>query len=246
MRPILPDGISAVLPAFNESAVIEHTVRATHQALRESGVRTCEVIVVDDGSSDGTRDECLRLAAELPAVRLISHSHNLGYGAALRTGFDAARMDAVFLMDSDGQFDPADISRLLQRWDGHSAVCGYREHRSDPAERRLFNAAFFAIVNARFGRSARDINCGFKLFPAALGRGLQAEGALISTELVLRARESSGIVDVAVRHSPRRTGTPTGAKPSVVMRAFGELWRLDRRRRRARHMPIAVTAATHD
>ena len=123
-------------------------------------------------------------------------------------------------------------------------VCGYREHRSDPALRRVFNAAFFTLVNARFGASARDINCGFKLFPRAAGQGLQAEGALISTELVLRARERNGIVDVAVPHAPRLTGSPTGAKPSVVMRAFTELWHLDRRLRRERRRQGAQPAAT--
>ena len=111
-------------------------------------------------------------------------------------------------------------------------VCGDRQQRSDSLLRRLNNAAFFTLVRARFGRTARDVNCGFKLFPRAVGCGLSSDGALISTELLVRAREHGhAIVDVPVPHAPRLTGAPTGARPSVVLRAFVELWRLHRRMR---------------
>ena len=234
MEPSAPASITAVLPAYNEEAIIATTVQTTHAALTATGARV-EVIVVDDGSVDGTRAECERLAASLDGVRVLVHPVNRGYGGALRTGFDAASGSAVFLMDSDGQFDPADIALLLERWDGRAVVCGYRAKRSDPLGRRLNHRAFFAVVDLLFGRTARDVNCAFKLFPAAVGRGLTAEGALICTELLVRARDRGHpIVDVAVPHHPRRTGSPTGAKPSVILRAFVELWRLRERMRRAR------------
>jgi glycosyltransferase involved in cell wall biosynthesis len=228
----LPDSVSAVLPAFNEARVIATTVRRTHAALLASGVRSFEIVVVDDGSTDGTRAEMELVQQELHDVRAISHPRNRGYGAALRTGFDTASNDAIFLMDSDGQFDPAELELLLEHWDGRTVVCGYRAHRSDPFARRVSNRAFFAIVNARLGSTARDVNCAFKLFPRQLGCGLASDGALISTELLVRARdEGYRIVNVAVSHSPRRTGTATGSNPRVVARAFKELWELDRRRR---------------
>jgi glycosyltransferase involved in cell wall biosynthesis len=97
----LPAAISAVLPALNEVAVIARTARRTHAALVASGVATIEVIVVDDGSNDGTGAAVRTLAAELPQVRLLTHPRNLGYGAALRTGFEAATGEAVWLLDSD-------------------------------------------------------------------------------------------------------------------------------------------------
>lgn len=241
----LPESVSAVLPAYNEEAVIATTVRRTHAALVATGIPVVELIVVDDGSSDRTRAECDAVVAELPEVRVIAHGRNRGYGQALRTGFEAARGSAVFLMDSDGQFDPVDIRLLLEHWDGQSVVCGDRAKRSDPFIRRLNNAAFFSLVDARFGRLARDINCGFKLFPRAAGRGLSTRGALISTELLLSAQAHGyRIVDVPVRHAPRLTGTPTGARPAVVLRAFAELWRLDRRLRHERRR-AAVVARAH-
>ena len=241
----LPESLSAVLPAFNEEAVIATTVRRVHDVMASLGLDSHELLVVDDGSRDGTRAACETVARELPDVRVISHQMNRGYGAALRTGFEAARGSAIFLMDSDGQFDPTELRRLLELWGGNTVVCGYRARRNDPAARRAYNRAFFTIVNARVGRTARDINCGFKLFPRAVGTGLTSDGALISTELLVRARDRGcTIIDVPVSHAPRLTGSSTGANPRVVLRAFGELWERDRRLRRERTQNATALDAT--
>ena len=224
--PALPT-VTAVLPAFNEAAVISDVVTRTDAALRSAGVPHWEIVVVDDGSSDDTGAQAL--AGGAPPVRVVRHEVNRGYGAALRTGFDAATQEAVWLMDSDGQFDPADISLLLHRWAPRTAVFGYRLHRQDPMMRRWNHAAFFSVVRVVSGPLVRDVNCAFKLFPREIGQGLHADGAIISTELVLRARRLEyHIVEVGVPHYPRRAGTPTGANPRVVARAFAELWRMRR------------------
>ncbi len=219
----LPGSISAVLPAYNEVAVIADTVRRTHAALSAAGVAGHEVVVVDDGSNDGTGEPVRALAAELP-TRLLIHPSNLGYGAALRTGFEAARGEAVWLLDSDGQFDPADLALLLPLWEPGSLVAGYRAQRQDPWTRRANHAAFFTLVRLLNGPTLRDVNCAFKLFARELGIGLRSQGAMISTELALRARDRGcRIVEVAVPHHPRTTGVATGAQPAVVARAFVEL-----------------------
>jgi glycosyltransferase involved in cell wall biosynthesis len=230
--------LSAILPAYNEEAVIVDTIRRTHAALATLGPPTSEVIVVDDGSTDSTRERCEKVAAELHGVRVVSHPVNRGYGAALRTGFETATGDAIFLMDSDGQFDPADLRLLLEHWSPTAVVCGCRAERRDPLIRRLNNRAFFRLVVLAFGPTARDVNCGFKLFPRALGQGLSSDGALVSTELLVRARaQGLRIIDVPVPHYPRLTGKPTGARPGVVLRAFAELWRLRRQLRQAQPSP---------
>jgi glycosyltransferase involved in cell wall biosynthesis len=230
-----PPSVSAVLPAYNEEAVIAETLRRTHAALAGLGAPAFEVIVVDDGSTDSTRSRCVDIAAALPGVRVVSHPVNRGYGAALRTGFEAARCDAIFLMDSDGQFDPADIRLLLALWSPTAVVCGCRAKRRDPLIRRVNHRVFFRLVAALFGPTAQDVNCAFKLFPRALGQRLSADGALISTELLSRARARGlRIIDTPVPHYPRLTGKPTGARPLVILRAFGELWTLRRQLRRTR------------
>jgi glycosyltransferase involved in cell wall biosynthesis len=234
----VPGGISAVLPAYNEVAVIADIVRRTHAALRALDVGDYEVIVVDDGSRDGTGDVVRALAEELPNTVLVTHERNRGYGAALKSGFAAASREAIFLMDSDGQFDPADLRRLLPHYHPRALVAGIRARRSDPWIRRANHAAFFAVVRLLLGTSLRDVNCAFKLFPRSLTVGLAAEGAMISTELALRARDLGfAVVQVPVPHYPRTTGTPTGANWRVVARAFAELWRLRRQRQRSRRGP---------
>ncbi len=219
--------ISAVLPAFNEEAVIADLVRRTAAALARN-VEHFEIVVVDDGSRDATAERA-RTAVPDPRVKVLSHPSNRGYGAALRTGFDAAGCEAVWLMDSDGQFDPEDVALLIARYGADRIVAGRRVQRQDGTARRLSNLAFFTVVRMLFGSTVADVNCAFKLFPAAAGRGLRCDGAMISTELLLRARRSGyRIVEVDVRHHPRRSGHATGADPRVVVRAFAELWRLRR------------------
>ncbi|MCA1683059.1 MAG: glycosyltransferase family 2 protein, partial [Actinobacteria bacterium] len=161
--------VTAVLPAFNEGAVIEAVVRRTAAALRSCGVERFEIVVVDDGSVDSTAELVNSLAREGLAVRVVAHESNRGYGAALRTGFAAAAHDAVWLMDSDEQFDPDDLRRLLPHYASDTAVMGYREHRRDPWLRRANHMAFFGLVRLLFGATVRDVNCAFKLFPRAVG-----------------------------------------------------------------------------
>ncbi len=219
--------MSAVLPAYDEVAVIAGLVRRTGDALCGANLPDYEVIVVDDGSSDGTGAAVQAVARDDAHVRLVTHPHNRGYGAALRSGFSAARHEAVWLMDGDGQFDPADVTLLLDRWAPGTMVAGYRAQRQDPLGRRLSNRAFFTVARLVTGPTARDVNCGFKLFPREIAEGLRCDGAMVSTELMLAARAHGvSVVDVAVPHYPRRAGRATGNSPAVVARAFGELYQM--------------------
>ena len=217
--------ISAVMPAFNEAANLEQSVGRTADALA-AHARSFEIIVVDDGSRDDTPAVLERLKAVHPNLRVVRHPVNRGYGAAVRSGFDAARLPWVFLMDADNQFDPAEIGLLLARAMEADIVTGYRRHRRDPLTRRLNAWAFFTLVRLLFGRLVRDVNCAFKLIRRDLlaGMVLHAEGALINTEVLVLARQMHArVVEVPVHHYPRQSGKQTGANPRVVLRAFGEL-----------------------
>jgi glycosyltransferase involved in cell wall biosynthesis len=227
MHEAWPRSVTAVLPAFNESAVIAGLVRRTDAVLAGARLDGHEVVVVDDGSTDHSGTILDGLTREIGALRVVHHPVNRGYGAALRSGFDAARSEAIWLMDGDGQFDPADVHRLLERAGPDTLVAGYRERRQDPLMRRLNHDAFFSVVRMAFGPTARDVNCAFKLFPRRAGQGLHADGAMISTELIIRARQSNmALVEVSIPHHRRRTGSPTGANVHVVVRAFRELARM--------------------
>ncbi|HEY0492517.1 MAG TPA: glycosyltransferase family 2 protein [Candidatus Dormibacteraeota bacterium] len=217
--------ISAVLPAFNEEENLERVVARTAQALTPR-TTAFEIIVVDDGSQDGSAALLDRLKVRYPGLRVIRHPQNRGYGAAVRSGFAAARMPWIFMMDADNQFDPSDIELLLRHIPVADIVTGYRKQRQDPLPRRLNAWAFFSLVRLLFGRQVRDVNCAFKLLKRDIltRMDLRSNGALINTEVfVLARRQQARIVEVPVNHYPRTSGRQTGADPRVVLRAFREL-----------------------
>jgi glycosyltransferase involved in cell wall biosynthesis len=222
-----------VLPAFNEEASIEKVVRHCATYLQQA-VPDYELLVVNDGSRDRTGDILNRLAAELPRLHPLHHPQNRGYGAALRTGFDAATKRFVFYMDGDGQFDIHDLDLVLPLAtnDDH-IVTGYRIERRDPFIRRL-NAKLFGgwLVRVMLGVRVRDLNCAFKLIPKKVldHITLESPGALINAELYGRAvRQGFSIKEVGVHHYPREAGMQTGAHLSVILRAFYDLFRLRRK-----------------
>ena len=217
--------ISAVMPAFNEEANLEQSVGRMAAALAAQA-RAFEVIVVDDGSRDGTAAVLERLKPIHPSLRVVRHSVNRGYGAALRSGFAAARYPWVFLEDADNQFDPADVAALVARAADADIVAGYRKRRRDPLLRRLNAWAFFTLVTILFGRLAKDVNCAFKLMRRDLleRMNLHSEGALINTEVFVLARQlHARVVEVPIQHYARTSGRQTGANLRVVVRAFSEL-----------------------
>jgi glycosyltransferase involved in cell wall biosynthesis len=226
MSPVAPAvEISAVMPAYNEEANLEQSVGRMATAL-QTVARGFEIIVVDDGSQDGTAAVLERLKGAHPNLRVIRHAANRGYGAALRSGFDAARFGWIFLMDADNQFDPMEVELLLARAADADIVAGYRKHRRDPLLRRLNAWAFFTLVRLLFGKLVRDVNCAFRLTRRDLieRMALHSEGALINTEMLVLARQlHARVVEVAVHHYPRRAGKQTGANIRVVIRAFAEL-----------------------
>ena len=190
-----------------------------------------EVILVDDGSSDRTRELAEQIAVGDSRVRCVSHVQNRGYGAALRTGIEAAKLDLVAFADGDGQFDPAEIAVLLDALPGNEIVIGYRVRRADAWHRTLNARAWAALVGILFGVWPKDLDCGFKLFrrEAVQSLELESDGAFISTELLAKAKKAGlRIGQAGVRHYPRAAGSSTGNSPLVIARAFYELlvyWR---------------------
>jgi glycosyltransferase involved in cell wall biosynthesis len=223
--------IAAVLPAYNEEAIIERTVR--HVAGVLAGLADdYEVIVTNDGSHDRTGEVLARLQAEEPGLclRVVTHPRNRGYGAALASGFDAASKDLVFLTDGDKQFDVAELAGFVPELaKGYDLVIGWRRNRADPPLRLLNAWGWKQLVNGLFGYTARDVDCAFKLFRREVWEGLtvHARGATFSAELLIKARRLGFLVkELPVSHYPRTAGSPTGARPDVIVRAFKELFHL--------------------
>jgi glycosyltransferase involved in cell wall biosynthesis len=229
--------ISAILPAYNEELLIEESVAQLADVLGKL-TDDFEVIVTNDGSRDRTGAILNHLAENSPETRLrvVTHTRNLGYGAALASGFNTASKELIFFTDGDKQFDVAELAGFLQDMDDQTdLVIGWRRHRVDPPLRRLNAWGWKLLVNGLFGYTARDIDCAFKLFRRSVWQSLTitASGATFSAELLIKARRLGLMFkERPVTHFPRTAGSPTGARPDVIARAFKELlqlwWSLDR------------------
>ena len=224
--------LSYFFPAHNEAENIEPLVDEALAALPALAERF-EIIAVDDGSRDGTAEIADRLAAAHPdVVRVVHHGVNQGYGAALRSGFAAARYPLVCFTDGDRQFRIADLGRLLARvrdGEGPDAVVGYRIKRADPLVRRVYARLYRLALVVFYRLTVRDVDCACKLFRAEALNGIRLEsgGAFLSAELLIKVRaRGRRIVEVPVPHYPRTAGSQSGANPRVVARAIRDFWRL--------------------
>lgn len=213
-----------VLPAHNEAENIGRVVGDADRFLRSLQAQY-EILVVDDGSADDTAAEVQRLADRIPA-RVLRHERNQGYGAALWTGIRAAQLPLIFWTDADSQFTFDDLRSLLALSDEAEFVIGHRLKRQDPPHRLLFAWGWNTLVNLLFGYTARDVDCAFKLVHRSAMNTIEvrSRGATFSAELLVRAKRAGyRIREVGVRHFPRTRGHPSGARPSVILRAFREL-----------------------
>ncbi len=217
--------LSIVVPCYNEEPNVEATVREIHAKIGPVAGQY-EILIVDDGSADSTGALADALAACDPRVRAIHHDVNRGYGAALRSGFAAARYPVIFYTDGDLQFDLSEIERLFPLLDGADIVTGFRIDRKDPWHRR-FNAGVYNLaMRVLFGVKLRDLDCAFKLYRKSIFDTIvmRSDGILISGEILVQAVQLGlTIREVGVTHYPRERGVPTGNKPLVVVVAMMEL-----------------------
>jgi glycosyltransferase involved in cell wall biosynthesis len=208
---------------FNEEGNIESVVRQAHAVL-VNRTEEFEIIIVNDGSADRTRELAEKLSLADRRIRVVNHSKNLGYGAALKSGFAACRYEIIFQADGDNQFDLAEIDRLLPYIKDHDFVVGYRIERKDPFYRRLEGNFYRLLLALLFGLKLKDANCAFKLFKKKIMDKIKIEtsGALINGEIFIKARALGykKIKEVGVSHYPRKVGRQTGAQPQVLWNAL--------------------------
>jgi glycosyltransferase involved in cell wall biosynthesis len=224
--------LSFFFPAHNEEANLEALVEEALSSLPSLAERF-EIIAVDDGSRDRTPAIADALVKRHPDLfRAVHHPTNLGYGAALRSGFRAARFDLIAFIDGDRQFKVADVGRLTERLaapDAPDVVVGYRLKRADPPIRRWYARIYRLANRIFFGVRVRDIDCACKLFrrEALVPIRVASGGAFFTAELLVKLRfEGRRLAEVGVPHYARTAGSPTGARPSVVFRAMRDFWSL--------------------
>jgi glycosyltransferase involved in cell wall biosynthesis len=235
-------GLSIVLPAYNEAANIRTAVESGLEVSRKLASEY-EVIVVDDGSRDGTSHEVEALARRhYPRVRLLKHEANIGYGAALRTGFEHARYGLVFFTDSDNQFDMSELGAFMPKTTEYDMVVGFRVNRCDPLQRSVTSWLYNQLVRLLFRVDVRDVNCAFKLISreVVLKTTIECDNFFVNTELLAKAKRLNfKIAEMGVRHYPRTAGE-TSVKLSDVPHTLATvitMW--GRMRRGMRTQPAA-------
>jgi glycosyltransferase involved in cell wall biosynthesis len=202
-------GLSVFFPAYNDSGTIASLVISALQTARQL-TPDFEVIIVNDGSADGTARIADELARTYPQVKVVHHPKNRGYGGALRSGFAAATRDLVFYTDGDAQYDPSEMALLWRAFnDQVDLVNGYKISRSDPLHRILIGRVYHHTVKILFGLRVRDVDCDFRLMRRSIFDrvSLEKDSGVICLEMMKKIQDAGyRIAEVPVHHYHRAYG----------------------------------------
>jgi dolichol-phosphate mannosyltransferase len=201
--------LSVVVPVFNERENVEPLVTEIRRALMPR-LRQFEIVYVDDASTDGTADDLMRMRREAPELRVIRHARRSGQSTALVTGVLHARHDWVATLDGDGQNDPADILRLVERLaaapDPPPMLVGWRTRRHDGWLRRLSSRVANGVRSRLLGDGTPDTGCALKLFSRTLFLRLPYFDHMHRFLPALAQRAGARVETVPVSHRPRVRG----------------------------------------
>jgi glycosyltransferase involved in cell wall biosynthesis len=251
--PVNPavEAISVFFPCYNDEATIAEMVRVAVATLARVGVRDAEVIVVNDGSTDGSAAVLEELMTREPLLRVVTHERNRGYGGALLSGFGASTKQWVFYTDGDGQFDPAELEVLVQHAsDDVDVVQGYKLRRADGAVRAVIGRVYHRFVSFFFGLKIRDTDCVFRLIRQSKIDQVELvhTTGVICVELVRKLQDAGArFTEVGVHHYERVHGKSEFFRVGAIVRtlwALAGLWIelvVLRRGRRPSRQPGRVT-----
>jgi glycosyltransferase involved in cell wall biosynthesis len=201
--------ISVFFPAYNDVGSIGELIKKVASKLPEL-TDDFEIVVVNDGSADGTGELLNRLALEYTFLKVIHHGVNRGYGAALITGFANCSRDLIFYTDGDGQYDVGELPLLLNAFgSGIDAVNGYKISRSDPRHRIIVGSIYQRLMRLLFRLHVKDVDCDFRLFRRSLLQQIQLtyDSGMICVEMMRRFQDiGCRIVEVPVHHYHRLHG----------------------------------------
>jgi glycosyltransferase involved in cell wall biosynthesis len=198
--------VSVVVPLLNEEATLAALYEEVRASLDPLSAEW-EIVFVDDGSTDGSYRELVRLHAAYPNVRVVRLRRNFGKAAALRAGFDMARGEVVVTMDADLQDDPAEIPRLLDKLDeDYDVVSGWKCDRHDPLVRRVVSRIYNRVTAFATGVRLHDMNCGLKAYRAEVVSNVRLYGERHRFVPVLAHHAGYRVTELPVNHRPRLNG----------------------------------------
>lgn len=229
--------LSLFFPAYNEEANAEKTILKAKKIL-EKIAKNWEILVINDGSKDRTKEIAENLSKEDKRIRVINHLQNRGYGAAFKSGLYNSKYDWITFTDIDGQFDFSEIDNFIAKQQETNAdlVIGFYKKRQVSKFKILTSKMWELVVYLLFNVHVKDIDCGFKLISKKVVDkipSLESErGAFISSEFLIKAKkEGFKIVEIPVTHYPRIAGKGTGRDLMVIVKSFVDLFRLWRKLR---------------
>jgi glycosyltransferase involved in cell wall biosynthesis len=220
--------LSVFFPCYNEENNIPILLENALSVI-PSLAENYQIIIVNDGSKDNSKNIAESLAKQHKYVEVINHPVNKGYGAALRSGFLGAKKTWVFYTDGDNQFDIKELALLIPMAEKYDIISGYRIDRKDPMIRKLNAGLFNLALMILFGLRIKDVDCAFKLYRRELFDKIEivSNGALVDAEILIKARKLGYRVgQIGVHHFPRTTGKQTGANIRVIFKAFKEILKL--------------------
>lgn len=220
--------ISVFFPAYHDEDNIGKMAERAVEVLEGIGCEY-EIIIVHDGSPDRTGEVADELARRYAGVRVIHHPKNLGYGAALKTGFTNAKNEYVFYTDGDNQFDVGEMVKFvpLVSLGLTDLVIGFRNRKRYSLYRKVTSFTYNLVLQVLFDLPYRDVDCAFKLVPKGLidRIDISSVDAFIDAELLIKAqRLGYGITEIGVNHYLRETGI-SGVRTRVILRTIREMVR---------------------
>jgi len=230
---VTPSAVSAMFPCYNDATTIGGLIDDVHDVLAPL-VDELEVIVVNDGSSDASREVLDALHTTRPWLQVIHHERNRGYGGALLSGFAAARHEWIFYTDGDAQYDAREAALLVPlATDEVDVVQGYKMGRGDTLLRKVIGRCYHHVVKLMFRLPGRDTDCDFRLFRRALllERPLTSTSGVICVEM-MRSFSDQGarFVEAPVHHYFRPHGKSQFFRIPAIARSARELlalwWRM--------------------
>ena len=218
--------LSVFFPAYNDEGNIGKVAETAVTVLEALGA-DYEVIIVHDGSPDRTGEIADELARRHQKVRVIHHEKNLGYGAALKTGFTNARNEYIFYTDGDNQFDVGEMKKFvpLVSLGLSDLVVGFRNRKQYSLYRKVTSFTYNLVLQVLFDLPYRDVDCAFKLVPKSLidDMVISSVDAFIDAEILIRAQQRGyGITEIGVTHRARETGV-SGVKTGVILGTIKEM-----------------------
>lgn len=219
--------VSFFCPAYHDQDNLPKLIPKVDSLLKKI-TNKYEIIIVDDGSPDKTGEVADSLAKKYKNIRVIHHPKNLGYGAALKTGFENSKYDYIIYTDGDNQYDVDEFKEGLQLLDSSDIISGYAKQKAVTTKRKFQSIIFNSLIAILFFVYIKDINCSMKIYKRKVIDSIKIKSfsAFIDAEMLIKAKRKKFIIaQFPVTHYPRVSGLEGGSKLKVILPTIIDLFK---------------------